>query len=448
MKCIDSLSGLRSLVVGVDIQIPLINGKMVTAINFDNAATTPPLHSVMQEVMGFSPWYSSIHRGTGYKSQYSSFLYEKSRDTVLDFVKGDPHHHTVIYVKNTTEAINKLANCLCFHKDKNVILSTDLEHHSNDLPWRKKFVVDYIQMDNQGKLSLEDAEAKLKKHQGKVKLVTVTGASNVTGIKNPIHQLAALAHRYDAKIMVDGAQLIPHAPLDMKPFGSPEHIDYLAFSAHKMYAPFGIGVLIGPKTAFEENDPDHVGGGTVDLVTHDFVRWADPPAKEEAGSPNIIGVVALVKAMETLSSIEMYRIENHEHQLTEYAMTRLCHIPDVQLYVDCHDKNSRVSIIPFTIKGMPHDIVARILSYEGGIAVRSGCFCAQPYVQKLLKIPPEELKKRIEDPDTPHPGMVRISFGLYNTCHEIDILCQMLLTIVKNKKFYLQKYQMASPHFS
>lgn len=327
MNCTMSRSNYRHLVVGSDIKIPLHNGQLTTAINFDNAASTPPFVSVVEEIVNFSTMYSSIHRGTGYKSQYSSQLFEEARSIVMEFVKADPLQDTVIFVKNTTEAINKLSYRLWEGNQQSVILSTCMEHHSNDLPWRNKFQVDYVQTDPYGKLSLEDLESKLIKHKGNVRLVTVTGASNVTGYVNPIHKIAELAHRYRAKILVDGAQLVPHNTVNMKPKNPLYHIDYLAFSAHKMYAPFGIGVLIGPKEAFNQGNSEIVGGGTAETVTHDWVVWEKPPHKEEGGSPNVMGVVALVAAIKTLTAIGMRNIDHYENQLTNYANMRLQSIP-------------------------------------------------------------------------------------------------------------------------
>ena len=256
-------SPFRKLVAGVNAQVPIKNGVMTPYINFDNAATTPPFISVVNRIIDFSQWYSSIHRGTGYKSKASSEIYDSSRESVLNFVGGSPDKDCVIYVKNTTEAINKLSNMYKDIYGGGVILSTSMEHHSNDLPWRNKFRVDYININKAGRLDLDDLEKKLSFYRKSIRLVTITGASNVTGFKNPIHHIARLTHKYGARILVDGAQLVPHSFIDMKPHCSPEHIDYLVFSAHKMYAPFGIGVLIGPRATFEKCPPDYKGGGTV-----------------------------------------------------------------------------------------------------------------------------------------------------------------------------------------
>lgn len=433
-------SYLRNLVVGADTKVPLKNGKYVTAINFDNAATTPPLFSVMSEIMNYAPWYSSIHRGKGYKSILSSSLYDHGREVIRNFVNADNTRDVVIYTKNTTESINILSYILC-HEDKDsVLLSTDMEHLANDLPWRDKFTIDYVEIDKYGRLSMQDLESKLLKYEGKVKLVTVVGASNVTGYINPIYKIAKLVHKYGTKILVDGAQLVPHAPVDMKPYDSSEHIDYLAFSAHKMYAPFGTGVLIGTKETFEKVPPVYKGGGDVRLVSHEFIEWNEPPSKDEAGTPNIMGVVALMTAIKTLSLVGMEAIHKYEDKLINYAIDQLKNIPDIKLY--CYDKKDkeRVSLISFNIEGIHHDLVAKILSYEAGISVRNGLFCAHPYVEKLLDLSNKDLEYYHHNHDVPLPGMVRISFGLYNNYCEIDRLIKILNKIAKNKNYYKEKY--------
>lgn len=439
----DNSANLRGLIVGVNTSVPLSKGDFTTAINFDNAATTPPFTAVLQAINNFSPWYSSIHRGTGYKSQYSSEFLDKSREIVASFVKADLQTNTVIYVKNATEGINKLANRLYRFGRKNVVLSSEMEHHSNDLPWREKYLVDYVASEFDGRLSLKSLEYKLRKYEGRVKLVTVTGASNVTGYLNPIHEIAELAHKYKAKILVDGAQMVPHTEFDMKPDNSPQHIDYLVFSAHKMYAPFGTGVLIGPKEVFERGEPDYKGGGTIEMVTHDYVRWAASPDRDEAGTPNVMGVVALVESIKVLNSIGMSNLEQNEKSLTNYALQRLKHIPGLKLYGNTEDSSDRVGIISFNIKDIHHRVLATILSQEYGIAVRSGCFCAQPYVAKLLELTKKDIKRRLKYDDLPHPGMVRISFGLYNTSEEVDALIKALLHISEHKEHYVNKYKYA-----
>ncbi|ABW17967.1 aminotransferase class V-fold PLP-dependent enzyme [Alkaliphilus oremlandii] len=440
MEHINFLSPYKDFVVGVDTKVPLADQTFTTAINFDNAATTPPFDCVMNDLVEFSPWYSSIHRGAGYKSQYSTKLYEESRKIISSFIGADMDYHSIIFLKNTTEAINKLSNkLLALHKD-GVVLSTCMEHHSNDLPWRNKYTVDYIAVDKYGELSMEDLKNKLISYGKKVQLVTITGASNVTGYINPIHEIAELVHQHGAKLLVDGAQLVPHGPVNMKPVEHPQHIDYLVFSAHKMYAPFGTGVLIGPKDTFRESPPDYTGGGTVQFVSHDHIKWLDPPEREEAGTPNIMGVLALSSAIKKLLSIGMAQVESYERALTRHAYESLSNIPNVELYTNKSHLHRTISIIPFNIKGLHHSIVAAALSKEFGIAVRNGCFCAQPYLQRLLNVSAEDSEEYMKDPTLPMPGMVRLSFGIYNSIEEINILTKALFHISRNRDLYLQKY--------
>ncbi|MGG7164381.1 aminotransferase class V-fold PLP-dependent enzyme [Clostridium ihumii] len=431
----------RDLVVGVNAKVPLITGYLKNYINFDNAATTPPLHKVLNDINNFSSYYSSIHRGDGYKSQLSTKIYDDSRNTIKSFLNCDDDRMDVIFVKNCTEAINKLANILKdYEPEKDVILSTFMEHHSNDLPWRKLYSVYYVNVDDNGNLDINDLESKLIKYNNRVKLVTVTGASNVTGHKTPINSIAKLVHNYNAKILVDGAQLIPHSPVNLMPYDSLEHIDFAAFSGHKFYAPFGSGALIGPKDILSCCSPDYVGGGTIDFVTHDFVIWADSPDKYEAGTPNVLGSIAIVSAIETLSDCGMKNIENYERYLTKYATLNMLKIPNVILYGDYLNFNNKVSIIPFNINGLHHKLVSKVLSLEFGIGVRSGCFCAQPYMQKLLNISQSEIMKNLTLPKEKYPGTLRISFGMYNTISEINELIFALNKIATNRKYYLDKY--------
>lgn len=425
-------SPYRHLVLGTDTKVPLANGEWVTGINFDNAASTPPLLAVMEEIQKFSPLYSSIHRGTGFKSQYSSRLYEEARTAVLNFVNADPKHDTVIFVKNATEAINKLSYRLRSTTKKAVVLSTWMEHHSNDLPWREKFEVDYVQVDPRGRLSLEDLEYKLNKYKGKVRLVTVTGASNVSGYLNPIHKIAELAHRYQAEILVDAAQMIPHTPINMRPANPLQRLDYLAFSAHKMYAPFGIGALIAPSETFQPGAPEYSGGGTAQVVTHDWIIWNPTPLKDEAGTPNVMGVVALVAAIKTLSGLGMKKIDQYECRLAEYTYDKLKAMPGITLYSDYKPGEPHIGVIPFNVNGLHHERVGEILAQEAGIAVRTGCFCTQPYVQKLLGITLKQMEFYRRNPQAVRPGVIRISFGMYNKFSEVNTFLQTIEQIVKS----------------
>lgn len=431
------LKEFRKNIIGVNQEVPTIHNRKKRYINFDNAASTPALLPVMEEMKEFLGWYSGVHRGTGYKSLFSTQVYDDCRKVVSAYVNADPDRNMVIFLKNTTEAINKLAYRLNLSAGE-MVLTTRMEHHSNDLPWRQRAVVKYVDVDDKGVLNLADLEKQLKLNYPRIKLLAVSGASNVTGHVNDIYHLAELAHEHKARILVDAAQLIPHQRLDLKPEGDSRHIDYLAFSGHKIYAPFGIGVLIGPKETFEHGEPEYVGGGTVDMVGNDQVYWTRPPDREEAGSPNVIGAFALAKTLQYLQNFDTEKIEKHEHNLTAYAMQQLKTVPGITVY----GSGPRVSVVSFNMQGVNHGQLGAILCYEAGIGLRTGCFCAQPYVRKLLG-EQEELKflnaykeKNLDK----LPGMVRISLAAYNRFDEIDVLVDWLKKIEKHKKQYLKQY--------
>lgn len=442
------LHRLQKQVVGLNKNVPLINGNKVRYINLDNAASTPILKPVIDRVYNFMEIYSSVHRGAGYKSLLSTQVYEECHQSVAEFVRANPEENTVIFVKNTTEAINKLANRLDFSK-RDMVITTLMEHHSNDLPWRQKAKVVYAELDSHGALDMNDLEDKIKKYGSRIRLVAVTGASNVTGFTNDIHTIAKMAHRCGAEIFVDAAQLAPHRAIDVFPNDHPGHIDYLAFSAHKIYAPLGTGVLIGPKSTFKKGNPDYVGGGTIESVTLTHTYWAQPPEKEEAGSPNLVGAVALKESLDVLKEVGMEEIEAHDRELMAYTINSFKNLDGITLYgsLDPHEKN-RVGVVTFNIDGLNHALVASILSFEGGIGVRNGCFCAHPYVHRLLNMSNKEIlysqKKILSKDKEDLPGMVRISFGFYNTKKDIDILMNILEEINRQKHngVYFDRYHL------
>ena len=434
----------RHLFIGLEVETPLLDGSQRPYINLDNAASTPALKAVQQSVDDFLNFYSSVHRGTGFKSQLATHAYEEARRITMSFVGADPRTHTCVFVKNTTEAINKLARRFPFTSKKDVILTSGMEHHSNDLPWRAAAHTVHVGLTPDGKLDEVDFDQKLASYGSRVALVAISGASNVTGNLNPIHRLAEKAHAAGALLVADCAQLAPHRSIAMLPLDNPAHLDFVAISAHKMYAPFGSGALIGRRDIFEQGDPDMPGGGTVEIVTLDDVVWAEPPDREEAGSPNTVGAVALAAAISQLQAIGMENVARHEAELTRYALERLPTVKGIHLYGDSEPSNSaqRLGVIPLKLEGMSHFEVASILGHEFGIGVRSGCFCAHPYILHLLGLSPEEAKyvrsHMLTGDRSDMPGLVRASFGLYNTRDEVDALVEALSRIARGA--YSGKY--------
>lgn len=428
----------RERIVGIDEPVPVLGGGSRPYLNLDNAASTPALHDVLDAVNAFMPWYASVHRGAGHKSQLATQAYEAARATVAGFVGADMNEHAVIFGKNCTEAINKLSYRLPLAAD-DVVLVSLMEHHSNDLPWRARARVLHIGVDAQGQLDLAHFEHLLRGHAGRVKLVAVTGGSNVTGQMPDIHRLAEKAHAAGAQILVDCAQLAPHRAIDMRPLADPRHLDYVALSAHKLYAPFGTGALIGRRDTFEHGEPEYRGGGTIEFVATDAVTWAAAPDRDEAGSPNVVGAVALAAAIRALQGMGMATIAQHEAELTDHALRRLAQVPGLRLYGDTQPARaaSRLGVIPFNLVTRSHFLVASLLSAEHGIGVRNGCFCAHPYLMHLLGLTPtaaQAFRRQMAAGDRRGmPGMVRVSFGLYNTIEDVDRLVDALQQIAHGR---------------
>ncbi|RPJ46800.1 MAG: aminotransferase class V-fold PLP-dependent enzyme, partial [Chloroflexi bacterium] len=419
--------------------VPLLDGSRRVYINLDNAASTPAFQAVQDSVNGFLNYYSSVHRGVGFKSLVSTHAYESARQAVMDFTGADPHHDVCLFGKNTTEAINKLAWRFPFTSERDVVLVSAMEHHSNDLPWRAAAHVVHLGLTPEGCLDEADFDVQMERFAGRVALLAITGGSNVSGYINPVYRLAEKAHAAGAQILVDCAQLSPHRPVDMLAHADPCHLDYVTLSAHKLYAPFGAGALVGRRETFERGDPEYRGGGQVDIVTLDGVVWSAPPERDEAGSPNVIGAVALAAAVRQLQAVGMERVAIHEAELTAYALPRLAAVPGLRVFGDTDPGRaaSRLGVIPVQLEGIPHFLLAAILSYEFGIGVRNGCFCAHPYLLHLLGVKEEhalQVRQSILDGDRREvPGLVRISFGLYNQFAEVDSLVDALHRLARGE---------------
>jgi selenocysteine lyase/cysteine desulfurase len=418
----------RCRFVGLDLPVPLLDGRRVPYVNLDNAASTPALRSVVETIEEFLPYYSGVHRGTGYKSRLSTTAFEQARHIVGGFLGADPDRDVVVFTKNTTEAINKIAHSMPLDPES-IVVTTGLEHHSNDLPWRSRTRTERVAIGGDGALDIDHLDRILRANAGRCALLAVSGASNVTGVVQPIHELAEMVHAVGGRILVDAAQLAPHRRIDMRPPDDPGHLDFVVMSAHKMYAPFGTGALVAPRDAFG-SVPHDAGGGTVNVVTPDSVAWADLPDREEAGSPNVVGAVALAAAAQEVARADLDQIAEHERCVTSYAIDRLRRLPGVRLHgpAACTPTEpltvDRLGVIAFTVDGLDHGLVAAILGYEHGVGVRNGCFCAQPYVAELLGLDDTDsttwLERAAQGDKRGAPGLVRISLGCYNEVDDID----------------------------
>jgi selenocysteine lyase/cysteine desulfurase len=411
--------------VGDGLLVPCADGHERPYLCLDAAASTGALPAVAERVAGFLPWYSSVHRGAGYKSQLATDAYEHARERIHAFA-GRSEDDVAIICRNTTEAINHLAYRLRL-QPSDIVATTLVEHHANLLPWRRVATLRYVECDAAGTFEVAAVRAALDAAPAP-RLLAVTGASNVSGWVPPVEAIIEDAHARGVPVMVDAAQLAPHRPL-------PPAADFVAFSGHKMYAPFGGGALIGPRRAFAEGDPFLAGGGAVDLVDLEEVVWTHPPEREEAGSPNVLGALALATATAELERIGWDAIRRHDDTLAVRLRAGLAAIPGVRVLGPGLD-TATLPIATFVVEGVPHALVAARLSAEFAIAVRHGCFCAHPYLIRLLGLSGEELAAfraaaRRHD-RCALPGAVRASAGISTTGADVARLLEAVAVVASS----------------
>ncbi len=433
-----SMDTIRDYVIGLDTPVELSDGTKTPLINFDNAATTPALKAVQELIDEELKMYGSIGRGFSQKSNHSTDIYNSVRDKVLEFLGADPEFYTCFYTNSTTDGLNKLASALVESRDT-VVLTTRIEHHANDLGWRERCdKVLYAEVDEKGRVIYDDIEKLLK--ENKVDIVSVSAASNVTGYVNDVHRVAKMAHKYGAKIVVDGAQIVAHRKFSMVGDwdDKTDDIDFIAFSAHKMYSPYGGGAVVGLTEELNKHMPEFYGGGTIKVVGDDWSILKSAPAAYEAGSPNYPGVVGLGKAIDVLSTVGLDKIEEHEKVLNRKLIDGLKKLSNVIIYGDSENIDDRVGVVTFNFSDINTYYVAQYLSELGGVATRRGAFCAHPYVWRLMGISDERARGFESCTDMNTAGMVRVSFGIYNTEEEVQKFLDIMPKVMEKAKFATQ----------
>jgi len=458
-------------------QVGLVDGSSVRYANLDNAATTTSFRAVVSKLEKELQEYGSVHRGAGDKSKISTKRYEEVRDTVRSFVNGKSTDYTV-FAPNTTVGMNQLAYFFAHIKGK--IMVSDIEHSSSWLPWiyqegryqttdqvsledalkgktdfinkaildrGKKKVITYKTKED-FTFDLEDIESMLKEQAAKgederVKVLVVTGASNVTGYKPPLKEMADLAHKYCAMIVADCCQLLQHEKVDMQRQG----LDFVVFSGHKMYAPFGSGAIVGDRRILDAFWPYQMGGGNFTYINEDGeVLKYNTNQAHDPGTPNFAGARAIHHAIRELEDIGMDRIEEYEHELVGYAFDELSQMDKVRLYVGRNaDGTFDRSLMTFNIEDMPHNLVSEILNFEYGIGTRAGSYCVYEYSRRIHDVSTEEderITREILSGKTANiPGSVRASFGMYNHTEDADRLVSAVKEIAeKGFDYYKEKY--------
>jgi len=392
-------------VVGGTTTVPLVDGTQRVYANLDYAASAPALEAVAARVTEVLPLYASVHRGAGYLSQVSTALYESARQTIARFVEARPADVAII-TRNTTDSLNLLAGVV---PAGGRVLVLDVEHHANLLPWvqsteRHGNRTTILPIKDTVAATLDALRAELARQP--YALVTITGASNVTGEALPIDEVVALAHAEGARVAVDGAQLVPHRGFSL----TATDADYVAFSGHKTYAPFGAGALVGRRDWLDTGTPYLAGGGAVRDVRTDRTVWQPAPARHEAGSPNVLGAIALAEACDQLAALPAGALAAHEEALRARLVEGLAAIDGVEIARIWPDSAAPVGVLTFTVPDHDPGLVAAYLAAEHGIGVRDGRFCAHPLLAHLGA----------------SGGAIRASVGVGTTSEAVDRLVEAL----------------------
>jgi len=385
-------------------------------IYFDNAATSQKPKQVTNMVKEFYEEHNAnIHRAVHTLSQEATELYEEAHEETARFINASSMSE-IVFLRGTTEAINLVAYAWGLHNltKEDEVLVTMMEHHSNIVPWEllsriRGYQIKYVDVNNDGTFNYDYFQKAMSK---KVKIVCLTQVSNVTGVINDVKKIARIAHDNGSLVLVDGAQSVPHMPVDVKDLDT----DFLAFSGHKMLAPTGIGALYGKKELLEKMEPFQGGGEMIKRVSFDqasrrcIISWNDLPWKFEAGTPNIGGGVGLLAAIRYLKQVGMENIKEHEKTLTEYCLRRIQECKKVTIYGP-KEASLKCGIVPFGVEGLnSHDVALFFDAY--GIMIRSGYHCAEPLHEEFGL-----------------SSSARASFYLYNTREEVDRFIEVLKEI-------------------
>lgn len=380
-----------------------VNGNPL--VYFDSGASALKPRIMIEAISDFySNYYSNVHRGVHSLSQQATDTYESVRVKLQEFIKA-PLQEEIIFTSGTTEAINLVANSFCqrFCEPGDTVLISEMEHHANIVSWqlvceKMNLNLGVIQITDQGELDLSSLKSKLN---SKVKIVAIPHVSNVLGTINPIDEIAVLVHQNGTKLMVDGAQAVPHMPVDVAQLD----VDFYTFSGHKLFGPTGVGILYGKSELLNQMDPIMGGGDMIDQVTFQKTTFNSIPHKFEAGTPNIAGFIGMGASLDYINNLGMEQINQYENRLTDYMLQQLQGIDGLRLLGQAPN---RAAVFSFVFEGIHHLDIGTLLN-EYGIAIRTGHHCCQPLMQRMGVT-----------------GSARASLAFYNTKEEIDYFIMKL----------------------
>lgn len=472
-----SLANLKF--IGLNTEYPTASGQMQTRLHLDGAASPLAAKVAIDAMTALLPHYSNSHSYVHSSAQISTKAMAWAHDTVLSVLGAKPEDYTAIFTgSGATAGINRVARGLSGRSSssinssssissgsstgsgssnsentskRNIVLVSAMEHHANDLPHRQfANEVIYLPLTGEGKrqgaIDLDTLRSLCAEHQDKLNYVAVSSISNVTGIRNPIKEICEIAHEHEALVLVDGAQSVAHQASELSSTNKSQEPDFFIFSGHKVYTPMSPGVLVAKKSVLSNLSGQDLGGGSVqDVTPFDYQLLSSYPDKEQSGTPNIVGAVALAKVLSELNTLGFETIQNHALDLMTQLLNGLAQFNNITVYGDLDQ--TRCGALSFNHKSIDHGLLAAILNDYYAIAVRNECFCAHPYVSSLLK---QELWE-LDLSDVPENqqesfinrkrGMVRASLSLYNTQHDIQRLIYALTDIENNIDNYLEHYE-------
>jgi selenocysteine lyase/cysteine desulfurase len=424
---------LPSVVGRGQVQVNTAKGAArVVALN--NAATTPPFEATLAAVNEFMSTYGAVHRGAGPLARLTCDAVHAALETIREFLGCRPDQ-SLLFTSNTSTAINLLARLMPFTAE-DIVLTSELEHTSNNLPWKfntKATVVEARAFDD-GSLDYDHLDELARRYRGRVRLIAISGASNLTGYVPSLERLRAAADSAgDAMLFVDAAQLAPHRPISMRHQG----IDALALSGHKLYAPFGAAVLALPSRLLDRAPPDP-GGGSIDMLSEEGVLWTRPTARHQIGTWNAVGIVAIAASCRSLEAAGWEAILRHEQRLVERAAPRLAAIQNVRVHVapDRLMKERRIGTIPFSVGQWPAALVSAALEHEHGIETRAGTICNHRLVRRWFGVDDDEqrnIEARIAGGNClASYAVCRASIGIHNTEQDIDRLVTAVTEVARS----------------